>query len=130
MKNKIAYLLFFMVAVASVSCNKKFLEEMKSYDDTDESMFGNEVLTGYYIDRLYNSYFAAYKNPMLTVVGLYNETRRNLTEEVGGQTPFPDYINPSKTLKSAADGDGYYQGSGSTLPSGIANNPYTRIRNA
>lgn len=130
MKNKIAYLLFFIVAVASVSCNKKFLEEMKSYDDYDESMFGNEVLTGYYIDRLYNYYFAAYKNPMLTVVGSYTDTRRNLTEEIGGQNPFPDYINPNKTLMFASDGDPYYGGTTSTLPASVANNPYTRIRNA
>lgn len=122
--------MFFIVAVASVSCNKKFLEEMKSYDDYDESMFGNEVLTGYYIDRLYNYYFAAYKNPMLTVVGSYTDTRRNLTEEVGGQNPFPDYINPNKTLMFASDGDPYYGGTTSTLPASVANNPYTRIRNA
>src|ERR1044072_1761262 len=114
MRNKIPYLLFFMVTVASVSCNKKFLEEMKSYDDYDESMFGNEVLTGYYIDRLYNYYFAAYKNPLLTVVGSYTDTRRNLTEEIGGQNPFPDYINPGKTLMFATDGDPYYGGTTST----------------
>jgi starch-binding outer membrane protein, SusD/RagB family len=114
--------------VSSVSCKKEFLEDMKSYNQIDESMFGNEVLTGYYIDRVYNYYFASYRNPMQTVVGLYDDTRRNLTEEVGGTVG--NYINPSKTLIFAADADGYYQGTGSTLPSSVSNNPYTRIRNA
>lgn len=122
--------MFFIVAVSSISCNKKFLEDMKSYNSIDESMFGNEVLTGYYIDRLYNYYFATYRNPMQTVVGLYDDTRRNLTEEVGGTSPFPNYINPNKTLLFASDADSYYSGTTGTLPASVTNNPYTRIRNA
>lgn len=127
MKNKIAYLLFFVVAVASVGCNKKFLEEMKSYDKYDESIFTNEIQTGWYIDRLYNYYFAPYRNPTLTVVGLYNNTRHMITEEQGAGGNVNKFINPNRTLQFAADADNYF---GTPLESKVINNPYSRIRNA
>lgn len=125
MKNKISYFLFFAVVVATASCKKKFLEDMKSYDKYDESIFTNEVQTGWYIDRLYNYYFAAYRNPNQTVVGLFDDTRRNITEEFGGT--IHNYINPNKTLQLASEADAYY---GAALPASVTNNPYTRIRNA
>lgn len=125
MKNKIAYLLFFVGVVAAAGCNKKFLEDMKSYDKYDESIFTSDVQTGWYIDRLYNYYFASYRNPTLTVVGQYDNSRSNMTEELGGT--IPNYINPTKTLQFAADADPYY---GAALPASVTNNPYTRIRNA
>jgi starch-binding outer membrane protein, SusD/RagB family len=125
MKNKIAYLLFFVGVVAAAGCNKKFLEDMKSYDKFDESIFTNEAQTGFYIDRMYNYYFVSYRNPMQTVVGLYNDTRRNITEDVGGNVHY--YIKPNKNLNQASQADGYY---GTTLGSNVPNNPYTRIRNA
>ncbi|OQP66409.1 carbohydrate-binding protein SusD [Niastella vici] len=123
MKNRIAYLLFFVVVVAASGCNKKFLEEMKSYDKYDENIFTNEVQTGWYIDRLYNYYFVNYKNPTLTVVGSYDDTRRNLTEEIGGTVK--DYTNPNKLLVQASQADGYY---GAVLSGSVNNNAYTRIR--
>lgn len=125
MKNKIAYLLFFAVVVATAGCNKKFLEDMKSYDKYDESIFTNDVQTGWYIDRLYNYYFAAYTTPTRTLVGQYDDTRRALTEEFGGT--IGNYTNPNKTLHFAADADPYY---GAALPASVTNNAYTRIRNA
>src|SRR5687768_670665 len=125
MKNKIACLLFFVSVVAAAGCNKKFLEEMKSYYKYDESIFTNEIQTGWYIDRLYNYYFSAYRNPTLTVVGLYDDTRRNITEEIGGNVN--NFINPNKQLLQASQADGYY---GAALGSNVPNNPYTRIRNA
>jgi starch-binding outer membrane protein, SusD/RagB family len=127
MKNKIAYLLFFAGVVVAAGCNKKFLEEMKSYDKYDESIFTNEAQTGWYIDRLYNYYFASYRNPMQTVVGLYSDTRRSITEEVGAGGTVNDYINPNKNLNLASQADGYY---GAVLGSSAQNHPYTRIRYA
>jgi hypothetical protein len=125
MKNRTAYLLFFVVVMAAAGCNKKILQEMKSYDKYDESIFTNEVQTGWYIDRLYNYYFANYKNPTLTVVGLYDDTRRNLTEEIGGTVK--DYTNPNKLLQQASQAETYY---GSVLSGSVTNNAYSRIRNA
>jgi len=126
MKNKLFNLFFFIVVVlVSAGCKQKFLEDMKSYDKYDESIFTNEVQTGWYIDRLYNYYFASYKNPTQTVVGLYDDTRRNITEEIGGTVH--NYTNPNKTLQLATDADSYY---GAALPASVTNNPYTRIRNA
>lgn len=125
MKNKILYLFSFMVVVLTAGCKKDFLEEMKSYDKYDESIFTNEVQTNWYIDRLYNYYFVSYRNPLQSVVGLYNDTRSRSTEEIGGT--ITDYINPNKTLKLATQADAYY---GAALPSSVTNNPYTRIRNA
>ena len=125
MKHKIIYLFSLFIVMMAVGCKKNFLESMKSYDKYDENIFTNEVQTGWYIDRLYNYYFAAYKNPTQTVVGLYDDTRRNITDEIGGT--IHNYTNPNKTLQLATDADGYY---GAALPASVTNNPYTRIRNA
>ena len=123
MKNKILYLFAFISLLATVGCSKKFLEEMKSYDKYDESIFTNETQTGWYIDRMYNYYFVNYRNPLFTVVGLYNDSRSKMTEEVGGTVS--NYINPNMTLQLASEGDGYY---GTSVGTGVTNNPYTRIR--
>lgn len=123
MKNRIVYLLCCVVVVATAGCNKKFLEDMQSYDKYDESIFTSETQTGWYIDRLYNYFYAGYKNPTWTVIGLYNINRSNMTDELGGT--IPDYINPNKTLQLASEADGYY----GTLTDGVSNNTYTRIRN-
>ena len=124
MKNKILYLLSFLV-VLTVGCKKKFLEDMKSFDKYDESIFTNEIQTGWYIDRLYNYYFVSYRNPTQTVVGLYDDIRSRSTEEIGGTVN--NIINPNKTLQLATEADAYY---GAALPASVTNNPYTRIRNA
>jgi hypothetical protein len=122
---KIKILCFlFLAAVLVTSCKQKFLEDMKSYDKFDESIFTNEVQTGWFIDRMYYDYFSAYKSPTVTVVGLYNNTRTQMTEEWGGA--IPNQINPQKTLENANDADNYY---GDPLSTGIKNNPYSRIRN-
>jgi len=125
MKNKLIYFLAFLVVAVSVGCKKDFLEDMKNFDRFDDTMFENEGQTGYYIDRLYNWYYAAYNSPTKTVVGLYNDDRRNITEEVGGT--INNWINPNRTLKLASEADAYY---GAALPGGINNNSYTRIRAA
>lgn len=123
MKNKILYLIACVAVLITTGCNKKFLEEMKSYDKYDESIFTNETQTGWYIDRLYNYYFVSYKNPTQSIIGLYNDNRTKMTEEVGGTVG--DYINPNKTLQLATEADTYY---GTSVGTSIANNPYTRIR--
>ena len=125
MKNKVIYLLSVLMVVTTVACKKDFLEDMKSFDKYDESIFTNEVQTGWYIDRLYNYFYASYRNPTQTVLGLYNDTRSRSTEEIGGTVN--DIINPNKTLQEASQADAYY---GAALPASITNNPYTRIRNA
>lgn len=121
-KIKIFGLLILAVFLA-IGCKKKFLEEIKSFDKYDESIFENEVLTGWYVDRVYYDYFSAYKSPIQSVVGLYTDTRARSTEEIGGT--ITDYINPQKTLIDASQGDTYY---GAGLSGSVVNNPYTRIR--
>src|SRR5512139_2592690 len=99
---KIKILWFLSVALIFItSCKQKFLEDMKSYDKFDESIFSSEVQTGWYVDRMYYDYFSAYKSPTVTVVGLYNNTRTQMTEEWGGT--IPNQINPQKTLENASD---------------------------
>lgn len=120
---KIICLLFLSASLFS-SCKKDFLVEKKNYDKLDENLFKSEVETGWYIDRVYYDYFAAYKSPILSVVGSYTDTRTRMTEEIGGTVG--DLINPQKTLVNAAEADGYY---GSTLSASSSNTPYTRIRN-
>src|SRR5690348_4852702 len=122
-KIKIFLCFFSLSAIAITSCKQDFLEKKKSYDKYDESIFGNEVETGWYIDKLYYDYFSADKSPIVSVVGLYNDTRTRMTEEIGGTVP--DMINSQKTLIDANQADNYY---GDPLSSGVKNNPYSRIR--
>jgi len=123
MKNKIIYLIAF-TAIVATGCKKKFLEELKVYDKYDENVFTNEVQTGWYIDRMYNYFFVAYRSPIQQVVGTYEDTRSRSTEELGGTVT--NFTNPNKTIQLATEADGYF---GTTLPaSGVTNNPYTRIR--
>ena len=98
---------------------------MKSYDKYDESVFTNEVLTGQYIDRLYNYYFAAYRSPVQAeaTLGAYDDSKTKNTEEIGGTVG--NYINPNKNLQLASEADAYY---GAALTASVTNNPYTRIR--
>ena len=127
MKNKILFLagVIMVIAVAATSCKKSFLEDMKSYDKYDESVFSNETQTGWYIDRMYNYYFAGYKSPTQTEasLGAWDDSKTKNTEEIGGTVG--NWINPNKTLQLASDADAYY---GAALPASITNNPYTRIR--
>ncbi|UAY56207.1 RagB/SusD family nutrient uptake outer membrane protein [Arachidicoccus terrestris] len=120
---KIFYLLSTVVLLAFTGCSKQFLEDMKPYNDYGENqVFSNEELTSWYIARLYNYYFSDYNNPLKTVVGLYNNDRSNMTEEIGGT--IPKYIDANRDLQFANDADSYY---GQTSSS-VKNNPYTRIR--
>ena len=127
MKNKILYLAAFALTatVFLPGCKKSFLEDMKSYDKYDESAFTNEVLTGYYIDRLYNYFFVNYRNPLQaeTTLGSFDDSKTRMTEEIGGTVS--NYINPNKNLQLASDADNFY---GGALTAGIVNTPYTRIR--
>lgn len=120
------YLLAF-VAVVAVSCRKKFLEDMKSYDKYDESLFENEVLTGQYIDRVYNYFWAAYRSPVQTEassgLGTYDDAKTKNTEEMGGTVS--KWINPNQTLQLATEAEPYY---GAAITGSVTNNPYTRIR--
>src|SRR5258706_3170454 len=128
MKNKILYTIIFAVMAFSMpSCKKRLLEDMKSYDKYDESAFTNEVLTGYYIDRLYNYFFVNYRSPLQseTTLGSFDDSKTRLTEEIGANGTVGNYINPNKNLQLATEADAFY---GGALTASIANTPYTRIR--
>jgi len=123
---KIKLLSFILAALTLLGgCKKDFLEEIRSFDKYDESIFENETLTTMYVDRLYYDFFSAYKSPTLTVTGLYNNNRSQSTEEMGGT--ISDYTNPQKTLVDASQADAYY---GKALSASAQNDPYTRIRTA
>jgi starch-binding outer membrane protein, SusD/RagB family len=125
MKNKIFYLIAFS-AIVMASCKKNFLEDMQPYDKYgEETVFSNEVITGYYIDRLYNYFFVNYRSPIQaeTTLGSYDDSKTRMTEEIGGT--IGNYINPNKNLQLASEADAYY---GGTLTGSVANTPYTRIR--
>lgn len=126
MKNKIIYLVA-LLAITAVGCKKDFLEDMKSYDKYgEETVFSNEVLTQYYVDRIYNYFFANYRSPVQaeTTLGSYDDSKTRLTEEIGGGT-IGNYINPNRNLQLATEADAYY---GGTITASTTNNPYTRIR--
>lgn len=121
-RNKILSL-FLFTAVLFSSCSDNFLEEKGDYDSFDESIFANEIQTGRYVDKIYNDFFSALKSPLSTVIGLYNDDRSNMTEELGGT--IKDYTNPAKTLVNASDCPDYY---GKVLAEKPQNHPYNRIR--
>ncbi len=126
MKNvmkKIVLSIFSLTVLLISGCSDKFLEEKKSYDLYDESIFTNETETGWYIDRIYYDFFSAYKSPTYSLVGSFTDEKTKMTEEIGGT--ISNWINPQKTLVDAADCPTYY---GTTLGSSSSNIPYTRIR--
>ncbi len=127
MKNKLSYfLLLSLTALTLTNCKKGFLTEIQPYDKYGEDqVFSNEVLTGYYIDRIYNYMFVNYKSPVQyeTTLGSYDDSKTKMTEEIGGTVS--NLINPNKNVQLATEADTYY---GGTLTSGTANTPYTRIR--
>ncbi len=125
MKNKILSLIAISAVMVS-GCKKDFLEDMKPYDKYGEDqVFANEVLTGYYVDRIYNYFFVNYRNPTQdeTTLGSFGDAKTRNTEEIGGTVG--NYINPNKNLQLSTEADAYY---GGTLTSGTSNTPYTRIR--
>ena len=122
MKRKLSYFAIILLATLTLTnCKKKFLEDMQPYDKYgEEQVFTNEVLTGYYIDRIYNYFFVNYKSPVQaeTTLGSYDDSKTRMTEEIGGTVS--NYINPNKTLQIATDADAYY---GGKLTSRIAKTP-------
>lgn len=112
-----------LAVFSAASCKTDFMEDMKPYDKYGDNVFESEILTGQYIDRLYNAFFISYRNPQATVVGQYSSSHSDITEEFGGTVN--NYINPNVTLQSATQADGYY---GNPPKASIENNPYTRIR--
>ncbi|MBB3186986.1 RagB/SusD family nutrient uptake outer membrane protein [Microbacter margulisiae] len=124
MNNKILYLFLSLAMLLVTSCSDKFLENMKSYNNYDASLFTNQTETGWFLDNIYYNYFSGYNSPIKTVVGLYSNDQTYMTEEIGGT--INNLINPTMTLNTAASCSTYF---GSALTSSVNNNPYTRIRN-
>jgi hypothetical protein len=126
MKNKILYIVTIaFAAIMLTNCKKSYLEDMKPFDKYGEDVFTNEVLTGYYIDRLYNYFFVNHRSPTQaeTTLGSFDDSKTRMTEEIGGTVS--NYINPNRNLQLATEADQYY---GGALTASIANTPYTRIR--
>lgn len=123
MKIKIKSILTLIsVLIVSISCSDNFLEEKKNYGNPDDSFYENQEQVLWYVNNLYNDYFRSYNSPLKSVVGLYNDTRTRMTEEIGGMQ---NLINPTRSLVNASDGDSYY---GSRIVDKINPTPYTRIR--
>lgn len=123
MKNKINLLIALAtLVVVSVSCSDNFLEEKKQYGNDDDSFYESADKVEWYVNNMYYDYFQAYNSPLKSVVGLYNDSRTRLTEEVGGMQ---NLINPTLSYVNASDGDAYY---GTRIEDKMINNPYSRIR--
>ncbi len=122
MKKNIKSILALVLIIISASCSDNFLEDKKSYGQTDDTFYESEQQTTWYINNLYYDYFSAFKSPIQNVVGWYGSSNPYLTEELGGTQ---DFINPTKTLINDTDIPNYY---GTKLENKINNNPYNRIR--
>lgn len=110
------------LSIFSVSCSDNFLEEKQNYGNVDDSFYESQQQVEWYVNNLYYDYYAGYNSPIKSVVGLFNDTRTRMTEEIGG---IQNLINPSLSYTNAVDADGYY---GTKPEDKINNNPYTRIR--
>lgn len=111
-----------VLLIVSTSCSDNFLEEKQNFGQVDDSFYESQERTNWYINNLYYDFFYAYKSPLATVVGQYNDSYSRLTEEVGG---IQDLVNPTKTLVNSDDASTYY---GTKLEDKIKNEPYNRIR--
>jgi len=123
MNKKILLSMISLLAVLITSCSDEFLQDKKSYDKYEESLFTNEQQTGWYIDRVYNDFFSGYKSPVQTLVGSYSDEKTKLTEEMGG---ISNWVNPQMNITGSDKTSGYY---GNPLGATAGNYPYTRIRN-
>jgi hypothetical protein len=123
-KKKIIYILS-SLALLATGCSKQFLSDLKSYNQFDESIFTNDAQSQLFINAMYYNYYNTYNKPTATLVGLYDDSKTKMTEEMGGTVA--DRINPTKTLDgtNSADYDGYF----GVVAASPQNVPYTRIRN-
>ena len=111
-----------LLVLVGASCSDNFLEEKQNFGNVDDSFYESQQQVDWYVNNMYYDYFAGYNSPLKSVVGLYNDTRTRLTEEIGGMQ---NLINPTLSYVNATDGDGYY---GTKLEDKVNNQPYTRIR--
>ena len=116
------YITLALVLVLSVSCSDNFLEDVKPIGQYDDSFYQSQARVQAYVDNQYFEFFAAFKGPTASVVGVYTDANTKLTEEQGG---VQDYTNPSKILNTPDVAKDYF---GAKIGTGIVNNAYTRIR--
>lgn len=116
------YITLALVLVLGVSCSDNFLEDVKPIGQYDDSFYQSQARVQAYVDNQYFEFFAAYKSPTSSVVGIYTDANTKLTEEQGG---VQDYTNPGKILNSPDVAKDYF---GAKIGTGIVNNAYTRIR--
>jgi starch-binding outer membrane protein, SusD/RagB family len=116
------YITLALVFVLGVSCSDNFLEEVKPIGQYDDSFYESQQRVQAYVDNQYFDFFAAYKSPTSSVIGVYNDVNTKLTEEQSG---VQDYTNPGKVLNIADVAKDYF---GAKIGTGIINNAYTRIR--
>lgn len=115
-------ILTLLVVIGMSSCSDDFLKDKKNFGDYDDTFYQSQERVDWYINSLYYNFFAGYKSPIATVVGLYKSDDSKLTEEIGG---IQKWINPTLTLMDADDNYNYY---GTKLEDKIKNEPYNRIR--
>lgn len=116
------YITLALVLVLGVSCSDNFLDEVKPIGQYDDTFYQSQQRVQAYVDNQYFDFFAAYKSPTSTVIGVYTDANTKLTEEQGG---VQDYTNPGKLLNTPDVAKDYF---GAKIGTGIINNAYTRIR--
>ncbi|MBB4802224.1 hypothetical protein HNP37_002297 [Flavobacterium nitrogenifigens] len=116
------YITLALVLVLGVSCSDNFLDEVKPIGQYDDSFYQNQARVQAYVDNQYFEFFAAFKSPTSSVIGVYTDVNTKLTEEQGG---VQDYTNPSKLLQTPDVAKDYF---GAKIGAGLVNNAYTRIR--
>lgn len=107
----------------TVGCTADFLEDMRDYNNFDDSLFDNEATTLWYMNNLYSWFYGSYSQPTQMKVGLWDNTFFANTEEAGG---INNWFNPNNAYYLASYCPDYY---GSKIQqTENTNNPYTRIR--
>ena len=126
--NKMNKIKIFIILILSIlvfqNCSDEFLVEMRDFKKSGYEIFENEQQTNDFLAWIYYNFYNGYNSPIETLYGSLSDNKTRMTEEIGGDVD--DYINPTVTLSSAEDGDGYY---GKKLTKGSPENvPYSRIR--
>lgn len=129
MKNiRLIYLIVAIIMGAS-GCKDDFLEEKRDFGAVDEEVFKDPVLGQAYVDYIYGLFLPA-NNAQAFVIsnassdnGTYSNVFTQTTEELAGETDWnKEYPGISYEYNHA---NKYF---GQRMPSSIANNTWTRLR--
>jgi hypothetical protein len=129
MKSKL--IIYFLAAIVLISggCKDDFLEEKRDLSGTNEEVFKNPLLAQAYVDYIYGMFLPAnngtpnIQHQSINDNGGYSSAFTQTTDELAGETDWnKNWANISYLNNHALK---YF---GQRMPTGIANNTWTRMK--